>query len=124
MTSILHHISRRPDVSFYRNGRVDITSHIARQLTLAEGDIIDICANAGEYYIYIRHRRADAIGRHRAVCRPTKTGSRNFRAYSVPLAHAMLRLTGLKDMARFPCGTPQHHPEKGIIIPIITKMTL
>ena len=75
--------TRRPDITFYRNGRIDITASVAERLSLRAGDVIDIARGKEEYYLYVRLRRSDgAVGRHEAQCYPSKSGTRNFRAYS------------------------------------------
>ena len=47
MASLLGN-TRRPDISFYKNGRIDIASRVVRMLDIQEGDwILDLCAAPG-----------------------------------------------------------------------------
>lgn len=97
-------ISRRPDISFYRNGRIDITARVARKLNIQSGDVLDIVFDGIEYYLYIRQKGTFVVGRHEAQCFPTKQGSHNFRAHSVRLCQEVMRLSGEYDVARLPIG--------------------
>ena len=45
--------TRRPDITFYRNGRIDITASVAERLSLRAGDVIDIARGKEEYYLYV-----------------------------------------------------------------------
>ena len=47
MESILGN-TRKADIVFYSSGRIDITSHIAKQLHLSRGDVLDIMSENGE----------------------------------------------------------------------------
>lgn len=123
MTSILQTSTRRADISFFPNGRIDISAHVARQLHLADGDVIDIGCADGEYYLYIRVTAPNVVGRHAGVCHPTKARSNNFRAYSVRLTSALARLVGSSAILRCPCGDAELHANS-IRIPIITRLAL
>lgn len=124
MGSIIGKNTRRPDVSFYRNGRIDITSAVARVLNLREGDVVDIDYQNGEYLLYVRLRGVDAIGRHEAQCHPTKEGAHNFRAYSKKLCKAILAASNSIKEARLSMGEIINHPQIGIAIPLITRNNL
>ena len=50
MESILGN-TRKADIVFYSSGRIDITSHIAKQLHLSRGDVLDIMSENGESYL-------------------------------------------------------------------------
>jgi hypothetical protein len=63
ITSIISS-TRRPDISFYRNGCIEINARVARQLALSSGDVIDICRDGDEYFLCVRQRAASAVGRH------------------------------------------------------------
>lgn len=121
MTSLLPS-TRRPDITFYHNGRIDISSNIAKQLNIHSGDVIDIMSDGGEYYLYVRLHAA--VGRHEAQCFIANTVSRHtFRAYSVRLSRIMLSITNSTIKASLPCGVPSDQPF-GKAIPIITKNKL
>ena len=96
--------SRRPDISFYASGRIDITSHVARLLGIASGDVIDVGMEKGEYFFYVRAKGAGTMGRHEAQCWQTKKGSKNYRAYSKRLCKAVMQLSGARTVARLPIG--------------------
>ena len=110
--------SRRPDVSFYQNGRIDITSRIAKMLHLKAGDVIDVAAEGGEYYLYVRLLSSECAGRHEAMVYQTKKGN-NFRAHSVRLCRSMFRIVGANP-ARLPAGSPVIFGHNGVGIPLIT----
>ena len=124
MGSIIGKNTRRPDVSFYNNGRIDITSVVARVLNLHEGDVVDIDCQNGEYLLYVRLRSNEAIGRHEARCYPTKDGGHNFRTYSKKLCDAILTACNATSEARLSMGEVIEHPQIGVAIPLITRNNL
>lgn len=69
MESILGN-TRKADIVFYSSGRIDITSHIAKQLHLSRGDVLDIMSENGELYLYVRYRSPTG-GRHEACVFPS-----------------------------------------------------
>lgn len=48
MIKLLEH-TRRPDISFYRNGTIRIAARVSRMLSLSPGDVINIAVTEGEY---------------------------------------------------------------------------
>lgn len=104
MESLLHRNSRRPDVSFYRDGRIDITARVARLLGIRPGDVIDIAHEGGEFYMFVSHKADDAQGRHEGQCYPTKHRSHNFRTHSKRLCQAIMALSNATNVARLPIG--------------------
>lgn len=94
--------ARKPDISFFENGRIDISARVANMLLLAEGDIVDIAFHQGEYHLYVSHR--NPIACYDARVRPTKKRSRNFRCNSARLARYMLCAAGETLSARLPVG--------------------
>lgn len=116
--------TRRPDITFYHSGRIDISSYVSKQLDILPGDVIDVIAHQGEYYLYVRIRRA--FGRHEGICFSSNNrvkNSRSLRAHSVRLCRALLCITGSRDRASLPCGVPCEQPF-GKAIPIITRNKL
>lgn len=111
--------TRRPDITFHSNGRIDITARVAKALALHPGDVIDIAHDGTEYYLYAKHR--NAIGRHEAQCASTYKGRtcNNLRAHSRHLCQAVLRVNGNYLTARLPVGEPINHPSLGTALPII-----
>lgn len=115
--------TRRPDITFSRNGRIHITARVARMLSLQPGDNINIAHDHGEYLLFATHRD-NTIGRHVAQCWPTKKGSRNFCANSVTLCRLLLSESNISaDKAAFMVGEPICK-EGNIFAPIITKLPL
>lgn len=105
MNSILGN-TRRPDISFHANGKIDIASRIANILSIREGDIIDILSSQGELYLYVRLRASVAVGRHEARCYPSNNSGRHFRTYSRRLCDAILCRCGHPPTASLPAGKP------------------
>lgn len=122
MTNLLGN-TRRPDVSFYANGRIDITARVAKLLSLQENDVIDIAVEGGEYLLYRKYKAESLIGRHEAQCHVTKRGifrSNNIRAYSKRLCAAILKASGTEFTARLPVGDTQTLGHHGTAVAIIT----
>lgn len=121
MIKLLEH-TRRPDITFQRNGRINITARIARMLNLCPGDSINILINDGECLLGALHH--NNIGRHVASVHPTKKGSSNYSANSVSLCRAFLdycNFTGPR--AAFMVGLPMEVAGT-VYLPIIYKMPL
>lgn len=104
MRSLLGRNSRRPDVTFHANGRIDITARVARVIGIADGDVIDVAFEGGEFYMFVKLKAEECTGRHEAQCWATKRGSHNFRAHSKRLCQNIMRLSGATDVARLPVG--------------------
>lgn len=116
--------TRRPDITFYRNGRIDITASVAERLSLRAGDVIDIARGKEEYYLYVRLRRADgAVGRHEAQCYPSKSGTRNFRAYSKKICSSILGISG-GNTARIMAGGDIESDNLGKTVVLIPQFNL
>lgn len=96
--------TRRPDITFHNDGRVDISSRIVRALDMKPGDVIDILTGSGEIFLYVMIPSRKVCGSHEAQCQPTKAGSRNFRASSVRLCREMLAISRESSRARFSSG--------------------
>lgn len=90
MIKLLEH-TRRPDISFYRNGTIRITTRLARTLSIQPGDALNIAIVNGEYLLYATH---NCIGRHEAQCHPSKKGGENYCANSVRLCRAFFNSIG------------------------------
>lgn len=110
--------TRRPDITFHHNGKVDITSRVSRLLGIESGDVIDIATDGMEYYLFVKHKRADIIGRHEGQVYATYRGKcRNFRTYSKRLCEAMMSKKSM--VARLPVGEVEFKDGKKML-PIIT----
>ena len=96
--------SRKHDICFHRNGKIDISAHVTRVLSLREGDVlavgIDGDACSPEYYLYVRCRREHVQGRYEATCSCTArkgVNSRFLRAYSKSICRIICDLVGGAD---------------------------
>ena len=123
MVSLLNN-TRRPDVTFHADGRIDITARLAKMLDLHDGDVINIANDKSEYFLYVQHRADNLVGRHEAQCYPTNRRGRrnnNLRCHSKRLCNIILALNADATDVRLPVGAPQQHPLLGTILPIITR---
>lgn len=118
--------TRRPDVSFYKDGRIDITSRVARSLNLCDGDVVDIAKSDRELYLYVKWRKADVVGKHTAQCRATKQhkSCTNFRLFSVKLCTTILDMCGAENTARLAAGSKVALEGIGDAVPLITRINL
>jgi bifunctional DNA-binding transcriptional regulator/antitoxin component of YhaV-PrlF toxin-antitoxin module len=113
--------TRRPDITFYKSGRIDITARVAKLLDINEGDVIDIATDGMEYYLMVERSGKNVVGRHEGRCYKTYGGNcRNMRAYSVRLARAVLK-SG--DILRLPVGEVEER-EGQRYLPIIVRRRL
>lgn len=104
MKSLLSN-SRRHDISFYASGKIDISAHVARKLSLAPGDVIDIVCEYGELYLYVKFRAGQYSGRHIGRVWSTAHGKGTFRTCSKKLTKAVLAGAEAKgERLRCPCG--------------------
>lgn len=103
MTSILG-TTRRHDIVFHANGRIDIGSRVAAALELRDGDSIDIMTSESEFFLFVASRGAETDGKFEATCRPSKSGSRHFRAWSRHLSMAVLKECRKSGRAYIPAG--------------------
>lgn len=76
--------TRRPDITFCRNGRIFISARVARLLDISPGDSINIAVTDGEFLLFAM-RHPMGFGRNIARCFPTRKHSRNLSANSVEL---------------------------------------
>ena len=111
-------------MTFHANGKIDISARVSNALSLSRGDVIDIMDDGdGEAYIYVKHR-APVVGRHEAVCFPTKDGGHHFRTWSLKLCRYVMD-TCRMDVIRM--GVPTGEPvtlDVGVALPIIYKYIL
>lgn len=121
--------SRRPDVTFCPDGRIDITARIAKALALKSGDVVNVAIANGELLLYVQTRADKSIGNHEGTVRPTKNGkqqSNNFRTWSKALCQQISKIVygccGRKT--RLPAGRPTSIGHYGTAIPLITRNPL
>lgn len=96
LVSVLGQTTRKPDISFRQyDGRISITSAVAKRMDIQDGDSIDIVADDFECYLIVRQHTVK--GRFKAVCHPTNKGKNhcyNFRSYSKDICAFMCRRFG------------------------------
>lgn len=117
---------RKPDITFYRNGRIDITSRVVKMLDLHEGDSIDVGEEYGDYYLYVRHRYDPRrkFGAFEATAYPSKTGYKNFRAYSKKLCNALFGVASVEGSRKKyspQIGSPLRDNIFGEMVPLILR---
>lgn len=115
MKSLLHN-SRKHDITFHASGKIDISAHIARKLSLAPGDVVDIADDSGEWWLYVKYRNNDYIGRYESVVYATnKQRKGTMRVYSKALCKKVLALVGATTCLRCPCGEVVYRNNKPFI---------
>lgn len=116
--------TRKPDITFHSDGRIEITARVTKALSLHPGDVIDIAHDGSEYYLYVKHH--NAVGRHEAQCHATYKGKtcNSLRAHSKRLCQAVLDVNGNSNEARLPVGEPTDHSTLGTTLPIIIKRNI
>ena len=57
--------TRRPDITFYASGLINITTRVARILGLTSESCVNIAVEKGEYLLFAEHY-AGMIGSHTA----------------------------------------------------------
>lgn len=118
MDPIIKH-NRRPDITFYRNGRITITARIARMLSLQQGDCINVMQDGQEYLLHVQPR--PGCGNYVAACYRVKPGSNSFYCSSTFLCQHILEVAKCPDAVRagFFIGYPMEL-EGTVFLPIIT----
>ena len=87
---------RHPDITFFRSGRIDISSRVSRILGIEAGDVIDVAITKSDYYLYVRAKGGTLLGRYEAQCYPTNKGPRRnyFRTYCRKITDLILSVSG------------------------------
>lgn len=126
MQSLLNN-TRRPDITFYRNGRIDVSARIAKILGVHDGDVLNIAIQGSEYFLYVQHKADRIVGRHEAQCYPSNRLGRNnnnLRCHSKRLCNLITGLHNEATVVRLPVGAPLYHQQLGTILPIITRYNI
>lgn len=117
--------TRRPDITFHANGRIDISANIVKALDLKRGDSISVTTDGYEYLLYVAHRAG--TGRFDAMCIPSnvKKTTNNFRAHSVRLVKAVRNIIpaerNIGDILRLPAGKAYYSKALDCkVVPLIT----
>lgn len=122
MKSILGN-TRKADITFSRNGRINISSRVSKSLGLINGDIIDIMEDQNETYLYVKHR-LPVIGRHEGKVFCSNKSGHYFVASSITLCRYILTKCKASEKVSLCCGSPITLSSFGIALPIITKNIL
>lgn len=123
MQSILGN-TRKADISFSRSGLICISASVAKALSLAHGDVIDIMDEQGEFLLFVKHR-APVVGRHVGMVFSTKKKSNHFRTSSVKLCRFIHHRCGATaDKVSLCVGIPVEIKHYGTALPIIINHIL
>lgn len=117
--------TRRPDITFYPNGRIDVTARIVKMLGIQSGDVIDIAKDGEEYYLYVKKKAVEAHGNHETALYPAVKRSNNMRCYSQRLTNSIRELCNYPPgiILRFPAGETKEKEGK-LVVPLITKLNI
>lgn len=118
--------TRKPDVSFFKDGHINITARVAKTLNIEEGDVIDILKDGKELYLYVKAKSKDVVGLHMNRCRSTRPekGYRNFRTNCKRLCDAIFQLCGSSEVVQLAAGEGFEIENIGIVVPLITRINL
>lgn len=123
MQSILGN-TRKADITFHRSGRISISAHVSKSLSLSPGDVIDIMEDTIETYLYVKHR-APVIGKHQGmVFRSNKHGHHHVASSVALCRYIMSKCAAVTDNVCLCCGTPVELKIYGTALPIIIKYRL
>ena len=124
--------TKRPDVIFHKNGKIDIAANVAKTLNLKAGDVIDIITNNIEYYIVVKYKANEVVGNHDCkVMRSNKHGN-HLRCYSKKLCNKIFSICNFEinssylysDKVRLACGLPTVISTHDRALPLIIKNPL
>lgn len=116
--------TRRHDITFCADGRIEISARVTRALDLKPGDVIDIAMDdqGREVYLYVKHRQP--AGRHKARCYRTGKGHvcNSLRAHSIDICRQVLDMRGFSaTQAKLPVGDLVDIPYVGKALPVIIR---
>lgn len=124
MTVRIIPITRRDDLTFHPDGRIDLTAHVADALSLQAGDVINIACvgeRFAEHYLYVARRAGETVGRHACCCRPAKNNGRYLRVNSKRLTDYVRALVHAAGTVRLRVGTPEEVAGLGHALPMILQ---
>lgn len=124
MQNLLSH-NRRPDLTFYSSGRIDISSRVVNVLNIQPGDVVSIAKEQNELFLYVIARDKDVTNHfsYSGRCFLHNKASSSLRAQSSRLCNEILRISKREKVARLPAGEPIE-TAVGKAIPIITQNAL
>lgn len=123
---------RRPALTIYPNGRIEISSRIARRLALQRGDVIGFTTDPPNLYITVTRRAADSDTSSFSLrVKPSKLTCKSFRCYCKAITDRIRSLylsqhpdTSPSTILRFPAGQTTIDPTYGPAINIITHINI
>jgi len=118
--------SRRADLTFRRNGQIDISAHVAKLLNLQNGDVVDVIQSYDETFLSVVQRSGDILGRHEGTCCQSNPHGKHFRTYSKKICKYIFDLCGCDDqnLVALPIGEKRDILGVGTVLHIITKNIL
>ena len=122
-TSPIVTTTRKGDITFHSNGRMDIKAHVARTLDLKTGDVVNIVERGNyckEYYLYVVRRKEQVVGRHACTCHSVKNKGNYLRVFNKALTTFMLRLCHAEDKISVRVGSMETIQGIGAALPLIT----
>lgn len=103
MTTLLPS-TRRPEITFHRSGRIDISSRVVKALGIADGDVLNIINKDSEFFLYVAVPAHKVNGCHSLMCHPSKKGGRHMRTWSRKICDFILKHCCNTSVAALPVG--------------------
>ena len=115
-------VTRCGDITFHPDGRIDLTAHVTKSLSLSAGDVINIARVDGrfcEHYLYVARRASETIGRHASTCHPVKNNGCYQRVHCKRLTSYVLSRLHSTTAIRLRVGAITTVDGLGIALPLI-----
>lgn len=124
MQNILSH-NRRPDLTFHKSGRIDISSRVVGLLILHPGDVISIAKERDGFFLYIvaRQEEIPAHFSYSGRCFSANKSASSLRTQSCRLCNEILRASRRENVVKLPVGDVVE-TSIGRAVPIITQNAL
>lgn len=92
--------TRRPDITIYRNGRIDISAHVVALLKINQGDVVNVVRDdEGEIYLCVSFR-VPLYGRFSGRCVFTNRKGHHMRTYSKSICNELFQLMHAPESMR------------------------
>lgn len=102
---------RNPDIKFFKDGKIYITSRVSKSIGLESGDAIDVVFDKGKYYLYVSRKKAPQG--YVARCYKTKATGRFMRCNSKEISAGILKAAQATEKAFLLVGRAELLPEAG-----------
>jgi hypothetical protein len=116
--------TKKADLTFFYNGKINITAHVSHSLGLNAGDAVNIAKVENgwtEYYLYIERRANEMRGQYEGVCAVTHGDGHNLRVFNCRLSRYILALCGTTEPVSLSIGEPEEVEGLGLAVPIIIR---